>query len=99
MPQISGPMWEIGNNFVKAALGSRRPPKRGCRFGVMSLSLTPRVSDVEEAATYLKTARSRFSVVDTSFGRTFYKERGKIMSTAVAEEKKTETKIEPARAA
>jgi transaldolase len=40
-----------------------------------------------------ETARSRFSVVDTSFGRTFYKERGKIMSTAVAEEKKTETKL------
>jgi len=23
-PKFPGPMWELGNNFVKAALGSRR---------------------------------------------------------------------------
>jgi len=25
--KFPGPMWELGNNFVKAALGSRRTPE------------------------------------------------------------------------
>jgi hypothetical protein len=25
--KFPGPMWELGNNFVKAALGSRRAPE------------------------------------------------------------------------
>jgi transaldolase len=69
------------------------PPKRGQPFRRNVALINTSLQRRGRSSHAFETARSRFSVVDTSFGRTFYKERGKIMSTAVAEEKKTETKL------
>jgi len=36
--KFPGPMWELGNNFVKAALGSRRAPETATGLSVASAS-------------------------------------------------------------
>jgi transaldolase len=69
------------------------PPKRDQPFRRNVALIRTSLQRGERSSHAFETDRSRFSVVDTLFGRTFYKERGKIMSTAVAEEKKTETKL------